>query len=173
MKLSSLSILFFLSTSLFAQTQVPILGFSVSPTGVPTIEVANDPAFYYVLFANNKARTLVQSGDARALLSEPLAALPEEAYTVRRYPVSTPADLDADGIDDLTEASNYPAQSPFNQVPVLGFNDGVACIHDRMTFDSLAFRPGEADENTRLAELEFLKVYILDNDAPEDSMRIY
>jgi len=173
MKLSSLSILFFLSTSLFAQTQVPILGFSVSPTGVPTIEVANDPAFYYVLFANNKARTLVQSGDARALLSEPLAALPEEAYTVRRYPVSTPADLDADGIDDLTEASNYPAQSPFNQVPVLGFNDGVACIHDRMTFDSLAFRPGEADENARLAELEFLKVYILDNDAPEDSMRIY
>jgi hypothetical protein len=173
MKLPSLLILFFLSTPLFSQTEVPILNFSVAPDGTPTIEVANDPDFYYVLFANEVARTLVQSEGASALLSEPLAALPEEDYTVRSYPISAPADLDEDGIDDLTEAANYPTLSPFNQVPALPFNDGTACIHDRATFDSLAFRPGEADENPRLAELEFLKVYILDNDAPGDSMRIY
>ncbi len=158
---------------LVAQTEVPIVAYSVAADGTPVIEVANDPEFYYVLFADNVARTLVQSEDAVAVLTEPLAALPEAAYTVRRYPISAPADLDDDGVDDLTEANSYPTLSPFNPVRPIDFNDGVACIHDRATFDSLAFFPGEADENPRLAELEFLKFYVLDNDAPNDSMRVH
>lgn len=173
MRYTLLIVLLCLSGLALAQQEVPLLNYAVSPQGTPVIEVDNDPDFYYVLFAENTARTLVQSEDERAVLTEPLAALPEEAYTVRAYPVSAPADLDGDGVDDLTEAAAYPTLSPFNPVTALDFNDGVACVHDRATFDSLAFRPGEADENDRLAELEFLKIYILDNDAPNDSMRIH
>ena len=158
---------------MFAQTEVPIVAFSVEADGTPRVEVANEPGFYYVLFANDKARALVRGGGSRAVLSEPLAALPETDYTVRRYPVSAPADLDEDGTDDLAEAAACPTLSPFNPVPALNFHDGVACIDTRATFDSLAFRPGEADENARLAELEFMKFYVLDNDAPEDSMRVF
>lgn len=173
MRLLLLYLMLFASLSVIGQQAVPITSYEVSPQGTPIIEVANDPDFYYVLFADNKARTLVQSEDERAVLTEALAALPEEAYTVRSYPVSAPADLDGDGLDDLTEATSYPALSPFNPVTPIVFNDGTACIHDRASFDSLAFFPGEADENPRLAQLEFLKFYVLDNDAPEDSMRIY
>lgn len=173
MRLSFLLLMIITSLSVFSQEAVPIVSFNVSAVGTPVIEVTNDPLFYYVLFANDVARALVQSEDGSAVLTEPLAALPEEAYTVRRYPVSAPADLDNDGVDDLTEAGNYPTQSPFNSVRPIAFNDGVACIHDRATFDSLAFRPGEADENPRLAQLEFMKFYVLDNDAPNDSMRVH
>lgn len=173
MKLFLPLIFLFSCLPLVAQTEVPIVNYSVAADGTPRIEVANDANFYYVLFADNTARTLVQSEDERAVLTEPLAALPEEAYTVRSYPIAAPSDLDNDGVDDLTEAANYPASSPFNSVRAIDFNDGVACIHDRATFDSLAFFPGEADENPRLAELEFLKFYVLDNDAPNDSMRVH
>ena len=166
-------VLFLFCVRLMAQTEVPITDFTVAADGTPVIGVRNDPGFYYVLFTGDTARTLVQSEDERAVLTEPLAALPEEAYTVRAYPVSAPADLDNDGLDDLTEANAYPTRSPFNPAEAVDFNDGVACIHDRATFDALSFRPGEANENDRLAELEFLKFYILDNDSPNDSMRIH
>lgn len=172
MKLSS--VLFFLLslTCLKAQTEVPILTYEVTATGTPRIEVRNDPALYYVLYANDLARTLVQSEGERAVLTEPLAALPEGDYRVVAYERSNPADLDADGIDDFTELNAYPTLHPLNPVVPIPLEDGTACLHSQEAFDAFAFLPGEADENSRLAELEFLKFYILDNDET-DSVRVY
>jgi len=157
---------------LTGQETVPVLDFRVTAAGTPEITVTNDPAFYYVLFTDDLARTLVQGNGETAVLSEPVAALPPEAYVVRRYPVATPGDLDADGVDDLTELAGAPALHPLNRVPPIAYNDGVACLHDRATYVDLAFEPGEATENARLAELEFLKFYVLDNDE-RDSIRLY
>lgn len=156
----------------YCQQQVPILSFEVSALGTPVIEVENDPSFYYVLYANDQARTLVQSEDEKAVLTEPVAALSEASYTVRSYPRATPGDLDQDGVDDLTELAGFPQQSPLNPVVPIPYIDGVACIHSRETYVDLAFQPGQADENPRLQNLEFVKFYILDNDEA-DSIRVY
>lgn len=172
MRLSLFALLFCLSPPVFCQQLVPITSFEVSASGTPIVEVVNDPALYYVLYANDLARTLVQSEDERAVLTEPVAALSREAYTVRSFPRNMPGDLDMDGVDDLTEMAAAPQLSPLNPVTPIAYTDGVACIHDRETFVDLAFQPGEADENPRLQDLEFVKFYILDNDEP-DSIRIY
>ena len=167
-----LTVLLFISGCCLAQEEVSILTYAVSAEGTPRLEVANETDFYYVLFAEGRARTLVQGDGQRAVLTEPLAALPEAAYTVRRYPRATPADLDKDGVDDLTELIDFPTRSPLNAARPIAFADGVACIHDKPTFDELAFQPGESTENERLRSLEFVKFYIQDNDEP-DSMRVH
>ncbi|MFK8163967.1 MAG: PEP/pyruvate-binding domain-containing protein [Lewinella sp.] len=164
--------MFFALLPAYCQQLVPIVSYEVTTLGTPIIEVENDPLLYYVLFANNQARTLVQSEDQRAVLTEPVAALPQDNYEVRSYPRAAPADLDQDGVDDLTELAGAPLQSPLNSVVPIAYVDGVACIHDRETYVDLAFQPGQADENPRLQELEFVKFYILDNDEA-DSMRVY
>ncbi|SEQ25586.1 hypothetical protein [Neolewinella agarilytica] len=142
MRSTLLTVLLFISGCCLAQEEVPIVSFAISAEGTPRLEVANEADFYYVLFAEGRARTLVQGDGQRAVLTEPLAALPEAAYTVHRYPRATPADLDKDGVDDLTELTDFPSRSPLNAARPIAFEDGVACIHDRSAFDELAFQPG-------------------------------
>ena len=162
-----------LPACLAAQDAVPILDYRVADDGTVRIEVANEADFYYVLFADGRARTQVQGEGPSAVLTEPVAALPQDRYVVRRYPAAAPDDLDGDGRDDLSELAAAPTLHPLNPVDPIAYVDGVACIHDRATYTELAFEPGEATENERLADLEFLKFYVLDNDAPDDSMRVY
>ncbi|MFT6001035.1 MAG: hypothetical protein ACI81P_003502 [Neolewinella sp.] len=106
------------------------------------------------------------------MLTEPIAALDQASYQVRSYPRNAPGDLDQDGIDDLTELAGFPELGPLNPVLPIPYVDGVACIHTRESYIDLAFQPGEADENPRLQDLEFVKFYILDNDEA-DSNRVY
>lgn len=167
-----LPLLLLLAAPLTAQQEVPILSFATSPTGTPQITIAASPEFYYVLFGpQNRARSLVRGEVGEAVLTEALAAQPAEDYTVRRYPVSQPADQDEDGIDDLTEFDAVPARSPFNPTPPLDLIDGASFIPDRVTFDSLAFFSEEPANNNPLSQREFLKIYVTDN--ASDSLRLY
>jgi len=171
MRLVGIFLILLLHPALRAQTVVNILSYEVTETGTPRIEVRNDPDRYYVLYVADQARTLVQSEDVNAVLTEPLPALPREHYRVLSFSRDSPADLDGDGVDDLTELAASPALHPLNPVSPIPARDGAACLHTREAFDDFAFLPGEANENSRLAELEFLKFYVLDNDEP-DSVRI-
>ncbi len=172
MRAGLLFLLLVVGGTALAQEEVPIIAYRVTSAGTPEVEVVNDPEAYFVLYAAGQARTLVQGEAATAVLTEPLAALPAAAYSVRKFPRNAAVDLDKDGVDDLTELENFPVQHPLNPVVPIPRVDGTACIHDRATFVDLAFQQGEADENPRLQELEFVKFYVLDNDAA-DSMRIY
>ena len=165
-------LLVFFVAQLFAQEEVPILSVSVSAQGTPRVTVAAEPGFYYVLFGpQNRARTLVRGEVGEAVLTEGLAARPAADYTVRRYPVSNPGDLDDDGVDDLTEFDAIPARSPFNPTPTLNLTDGAALLPDRALFDSLAFFSDEPTNNNPLSDRDFVKIYITDNDS--DSLRLY
>ncbi len=172
MKHAALLWLLLFATIGHAQEEVPILDFSVSEAGTPQVTITTSPEFYYVLFGpQGRARTLVQGTGEQAVLTEALAARPAGDYTVRRYPMDTPADLDADSVDDLTELSNIPGSSPFNPTLPINLHDGAAMIPDRITFDSLAFHSEVPANNTPLDERDLVKFYITDNDA--DSMRLY
>lgn len=157
---------------LHAQEVVQVLDFQISAQGTPELSIDTDPGFYYVLFGPmGRARALVPGTGAVAMLTESLAARAAQHYTVRRYPTTTPGDLDDDGIDDLTEYSSIPNLSPFNPTPSLDLLDGASLIGDRETFDSLAFHSTIPSNNNQLTDRDLVKIYITDNDA--DSMRLY
>ncbi|MEM6770064.1 MAG: PEP/pyruvate-binding domain-containing protein [Bacteroidota bacterium] len=160
------------SGSLSAQEAVPILSVENTAQGTPSVSIATDPTFYYVLFGpQDRARALVRGTGSIAVLTEALATRPAAAYTVRRYPVGSPRDLDNDGTDDLTEFNNTPSQSPFNPTPPLNLVDGASLIPDQETFDALAFTSSVPANNNPLSERPLVKFYVTDNDA--DSMRLY
>lgn len=172
MKYSFLLGLVLWTAAIAAQEEVPATSFTVSATGTPLLTVAAAPEFYYVLFGpQNRARSLVRGNVGEAVLTEALPARPAEEYTVRRYPISQPADQDGDGIDDLSEFDAIPSLSPFNPTPPLDLTDGASFVPDRTTFDSLAFFSEEPANNNPLSQREFLKIYVTDN--ASDSLRLY
>ena len=85
-------------------------------------------------------------GNGTTTLSENLPALPKERYHLEKYPVSEPADIDGDCIDDITELENPVGMSPINRNPVnpnsIDLIDGAMTIPDLETFNALSiFHP--------------------------------
>ena len=91
-------------------------------------------------------------GNGTTTLSENLLALPKERYHLEKYPVSEPADIDGDCIDDITELENPVGMSPINRNPVnpnsIDLIDGAMTIPDLETFNALSiFHPHTGTSN--------------------------
>ena len=82
---------------------------------------------------------LVKRGSAgTTTLAENVEALPAERYSVEKYLIADPADVDGDCIDDITELDDLGNMSPVNPAVAIDINDGALAVPDNQTYDALA-----------------------------------
>ena len=103
---------------------------------------------YFVLYVSHEidkdttveVPVAVTRGEAgTTTLAENVEALPAERYKVEKYLVASPADVDGDCVDDLTELANLGNKNPLNAADTIESTNGVVAIPDKETFDLLAF----------------------------------
>lgn len=159
------------SCHLTAQT-VPILSFTVNSAGQPRLTVASTEDNYYVLHVRNAPQSplahpvaLVTGHNGTVELTESMAAYPLAEYSVTEHLVQSPADMDADGLNDLVEWAQMPAKSPFNAAQPIDFYQGTTCIPDRATFKQLSFLDAQPDQPHALQNTEEVKFFIHSKDA--------
>ena len=116
----------------------------VEVTDVP-IMVPSEIDDYFVLYArvghgakSEMPVAVVRGRSGVTTLAENVRGLTPERYRVEKYPVSDPADVDGDCIDDLTELDD-PRMSPVNPATSIAIADGATTIPDRDSFESLSF----------------------------------
>ena len=117
----------------------------IAVTAVPIV-VTSTTDDYFVLYVTHdvdgtelELPVLVKRGEAgTTTLSENVAALAAERYRVEKYPVATPADVDGDCTDDITELDNLGSMNPVNPAGDIARNDGAVTLPDRETLESVS-----------------------------------
>ena len=117
---------------------------AVEVTVVPIV-VASTTDDYFVLYVRHDVNgttielpvSVTRGAAGTTTLSENIEALPAARYRVEKYRVDTPADVDGDCIDDLTELAD-PKGNPVNPVQALALSDGAVLIPDRAAFEAVA-----------------------------------
>ena len=110
---------------------------AVDVTAVPIV-VASTADDYFVLYVSHDVDgtdvdlpVLVKRGEAgTTTLEENVEALPVERYSVEKYLIADPADVDGDCVDDITELDDLGAMNPVNPAPAIALNDGTVVIPD-------------------------------------------
>jgi len=154
----------------FAQF-VNIDNYSVNNLGQVQLSIQGQQGKYYILHAQhnsdfNWATSLTIGLDGTMIISEPSQAYPLENYSITEHEINQPDDYDGDGIDDITEFNNMPADSPFNYASTIDFIDGSTSIPDADTFMQLA-TVNNVSWAPFLDDQLYVKFGILDRDTPE------
>ncbi|CAA6801011.1 MAG: Phosphoenolpyruvate synthase (EC [uncultured Aureispira sp.] len=166
-----------LQANLILGQQVPILNHTISSDGRVQIEVNSSPGNYYILkvrhnlnlgFDLASSMTLGQAGTT--VLTESLESYPITHYQVLEYPIASPYDTDGDGVDDVTEYQNFPAQNPLNAANSVQFTDGAIAIDSFTTFNQLSIARDLVQWSEFLNGKRFAKFIITDFDT---SPKIY
>ena len=131
---------FLLLTGGNARAQVP-----VPVTAVPIV-VESTTEEYFVLYVRHdldgtevEIPVLVKRGEAgTTTLAENIEALPAERYRVEKYLVAAPADIDGDGIDDITELGDPVGMNPVDPAESVSISHGALRILNHETFETLA-----------------------------------
>ena len=139
--------------------------------GVTRVEVKSDTAHYYVLFAKPVAGStwelpvaIARGAGATTVLTDGRKQLPAGRYRVQTFANAKPGDVDGDGVDDISELNGAPTLNPLSAVTKLDFNDGVAVVPDRATFEKLSYQGSDVARDSYLAGLEFVKFFIAKSD---------
>ena len=155
--------------SLYSQEIIPISDLRITPLGTATFTFPSDTESYYVLYHKqasetdfNKAIAITQGNPDSTTLHDNLAADPLAQYQLQCYPMDSPADLDNDGIDDLTELTQYDEHFPLNPAPEIDIVNGVTNIQDTMTLNELSFIRNINVLGQKLTNLQTIKFYIVD-----------
>ena len=107
------------------------------------IVVNSTTADYFVLYVQHvldddtvvDMPVLVALGEnGTTTLSENVEELPKERYRVAKHLVADPADVDGDGIDDITELTDPTGMNPVNPAAAVDPGDGIVAIPDRDAF---------------------------------------
>jgi hypothetical protein len=153
--------------------QVPIMSIHNRADGRAEITVASTADHYYVLHVRHQpggafeqATALQMGKNGSVVLTEPLAAYPEEQYLVTEHLLAHPSDTDGDGRNDIEEIIGEPTFSPFNVAKPIAFEDGVVRIPDRATFKKLSY----AESAPGVDSTELLKFFIHNRDAAEPEL---
>ncbi len=142
----------------------------VEVTAVPIV-VASTTDEYFVLYVRHdvdgatvEVPVLVKRGEAgTTTLAENVKALPAERYRVEKYPITDPADVDGDCLDDLTELNDLGNMSPVNPAPALDISDGAVAVPDQETFETLAYDAKQILE-PNFAGFEAIKFVLFDRE---------
>ena len=114
-------------------------------TAVPVV-VESTTEEYFVLYVRHdldgtevEIPVLVKRGEAgTTTLAENIEALPAERYRVEKYLVAAPADIDGDGIDDITELGDPVGMNPVYPAESVSISHGALRILNHETFETLA-----------------------------------
>lgn len=155
---------------------IPVLNYSVNSLGQVQLEIEAQEDQYYLLTAqhapnlNYESITSITMGvNGIMVISEPLAAFPLQNYKITGHSIANPDDTDGDGIDDISEFNDMPAQAPLNFAEEVPFVDGTTSIDSYATFSELAVVSDNIPWAPFLNDQEFVKFAILnqDSDQPE------
>ena len=149
--------------------EVSIIDYSTDINGQVQLVVASSENNYYILNVRHSpndnfelSTSMTLGEEETTIISEPLESYPIEHYQVFEYPIATPADTDTDGVDDVTEFSDLPTQSPLNYAEPLPFEDGVVIVDNMTTFKELSIDDEEIPWAPFLDGQEFAKFIIID-----------
>lgn len=149
--------------------QVPIQSYAVDANGQVRLEVNSSQGNYYLLqvrhhpdSAFNRITSMTLGQNGTTVITEPLKAYPLSHYRVLEYAISTPADSDGDGVNDLTEYHAMPSQGPLNAASPIPAEHGLVSLNTLSAFHAVA-----TDENGTpwvgyLDDVEYTKFIILD-----------
>ncbi len=170
---------FFLIITVFAsaQQEVEIINAAVNPIGQVQLQIEGSADNYYLLSAKHPTTdyelvtSMTLGEEGLMVISEPLAALPYDSYTVTAYPISNPGDIDNDGLDDIAEYNNMPSDAPLNFAQEIPFIDGTTSVPNADVFTELAVVDPNIPWAPFLNNQEFAKFVIVNQDS--DNPRVY
>ena len=140
-------------------------GFNPTPTvvevGAVPIVVESTTDEYFVLYVTfdvdgteMELPVLVKKGAAgTTTLAENVEALPAERYSVEKYLIADPADVDGDCIGDITELDDLGNMSPVNSAPSLSFSDGAVSMPDLETYVEMS-QLGDTEAHSKIVVLD-------------------
>lgn len=152
--------------------QVPITNYSVNVNGQVELEINAAADRYYLLqvrhhvdsaFKITSSMTLGQAGSI--IVTEPLGSYGVDHYQVLEFDANAPGDFDNDGIDDITEYNNFPAQNPLNNALEVDTLNGQTGVDDYNTFNILSIQQDEWQWTPYLDGKEFVKFIIFNFDS--------
>ncbi len=171
-------LLFLLASQYCTAQEIPIDNYFVNVWGQAELQIQAQADKYYLLSAkhepNNDYETITSMTlgvDGTLSIIDALSAYPEENYSVTEHSIANPDDTDGDGIDDYTEYTNMPTNSPLNAAQAVQFEDGTTAIDSEETFSNLAVITDEVPWAPFLNNQEFVKFGILDINT--DAPRVY
>jgi len=125
--------------------EVPILNYFINEYNQVQLDISSSENNYYILkvrhdpeedFEILASMTLGES--EKTIITESLSHYPIDHYQVLEYLISSPADSDNDGIDDITEFRNMPTQSPLNSALEIAQEDGSVALDNFAIFKGLS-----------------------------------
>ncbi len=143
---------------------------SASPnlTSVPVGAAADK---YFILFAKpvvgsdwELSVAITKGSDTATVLGDGRKQLPAGRFRLESFSVANPGDIDADGVDDLTELKGGPSLNPLSAVLKLDPTDAVAIVSDRASFEKLSYQGNDVFRDSYLAGLEYVKFFITKSD---------
>ena len=154
-----------------AQVEIPIDNYSVNGIGQVQLSIQAQADKYYVLHAQHSPTfewetSMTMGVDGTMVISEPSAAYPLENYTITEHDISSPDDIDGDGLNDVSEFNNMPTDAPINYAESVSFVDGSTSVPDAETFMQLA-TINNVGWAPFLDDQLYVKFGILDRDTPE------
>ena len=171
-----ISLILLVWNSSIAQQDVPIIGYSINNFTQVELEIEGRADQYYLLhvihgpdLGYQSISSLTFGVDGNMIISEPLAAFPQENYYITAHSIANPDDTDGDGIDDITEWNNMPTEAPLNYAEEVPFIDGTVAINTPDVFTQLAVVSEDVTWAPFLNNQEFVKFAIVNqsSDQPE------
>jgi len=168
MKRSTIALLFgiFCCVQLISQ-EVPIESYNINQNGQVELTVNSAEDKYYVLkvrhdsnepYSINSSITLGAQGST--VISEPLAAYPQDHYQILEFFQNDPVDTDLDGFDDMVEYAAIPTRSPNNFAGPISTNDGSPMINSLTKWKELSLDDTTVPWASFLDGQEFVKFAI-------------
>lgn len=159
--------------SLSTATETPI---PVVADGTSQITVDSTTDDYFVLYVRPSLEdgreipvSITLGNDGSTVLTDGRDQLPMEYYRVETRAVSSPGDVDEDGVDDLTELADA-FSNPLHPGMELAIQDGTLMVPDRETFELLSYQGDDVMRDGYLAGLEFVKFTIVETDGPNPAL---
>ena len=149
----------------------------IAVTSVP-ITVSSTENDYFVLYVKHdrgsgktlNVPVLVKRGESgTTTLSDSLTPLGADKYKVEKYLVASPADVDGDCVDDITELDDFGHRDPTNPAIPVAAQHGSVALEDRAAFGKLSYQGKEVLIDHWLKDLEYVKFTILNvySDSPK------
>lgn len=161
-----------------APTETPAADAEEDSSGLTRIVMdGTSDGDYFVLYvrpdlsADGEIPVAVVLGeDGSTVISDGRMQLPAEHYRVETLSASAPGDVDADGIDDLTELASPTTANPVNPAGAVSIDDGAVLIPDVETFSVLSYQGEDVARDSYLAGLEYVKFWLIDVDGEHPTL---
>jgi hypothetical protein len=141
---------------------------AASAGGITTVTVPSTVDQYFVLYIKPNPElpleipvSITKGKAGTTTLTDGRTQLPKDRYRVATFQVSSPGDVDGDGIDDVTEMADPIGMNALNPAKAVKATDGAVIIPDRATYEAMSYQGNDVSRDAYLAGQEFMKFWIV------------